>query len=75
MTYLIPMKKLVIRCNLLFQVLPSVYFVLMGVLLYLCISSCVSCALTSRTIFTLDSINADKINYEKLDTFLIKPLK
>lgn len=75
MTNLVSMKKLVIRCKSLFYVLPSVYFVLMGVLLYFALSSCVSCALTSRTIFTLDSINADKINYEKLDTFLIKPLK
>ncbi len=75
MTNLLPMKNLVIRCKFLFRVLPFVYFLLMGVLLYLSFSSCVSCALTSRTIFTLDSINADKINYEKLDTFLIKPLK
>lgn len=69
------MKKLVLRCKSLFHVLPFVYFLLSGVLIYLCVSSCVSCALTSRTIFTLDSINASNINYEKLDTFLIKPIK
>ena len=55
--------------------LPSVYFVLMGALFYFALSSCISCALTSRTVFQLDSIQADKVQYEKLDTFIIKPLK
>lgn len=69
------MKKMSIKCFDMFRVLPSVYFLIMGVLLYLALSSCVSCALTSRTIFSLDSIQADKVQYEKLDTFIIKPLK
>ena len=63
------------KCDKVFMCLPSVYFVLMGALLYFALSSCISCALTSRTVFQLDSIKADKVQYEKLDTFIIKPLK
>ena len=63
------------NCDKVFQCLPSAYFVLLGALFYFALSSCISCALTSRTVFQLDSIQADKVQYEKLDTFIIKPLK
>ncbi len=67
-------KKQVIRCNI-FKCLPSVYFVLMAALLYILFNSCISCALTSRTLLTMDSVQAEQVTYEKLDTLVIHPFK
>lgn len=64
----------VIRCNIL-ECLPSVYFVLMAALFYILFNSCISCALTSRTFLTMDSVQAEQVTYEKLDTLVIKPFK